>query len=158
MNITFCQGNKPCKETKKKRGVGGWEEGGDREEVPCGRYCDSRKGVQTHFADLVNKPCRVDSRSARNGYKPAAGFLFPLRQVQGSRPSRPPPSPLPGSRREPARPRPAGTASRRGASTAPSPQHPFPAPSSTSSQFLLSEKIGDLGSLLLSPQSEGETT
>lgn len=79
MNITFCQGNKPCKETKKKKGVGGWEEGGEREEVPCGRYCDSRKGVQTHFADLVNNPCRVDSRYARNGYKPAAGFLFPLR-------------------------------------------------------------------------------
>lgn len=60
MNITFYQGNKPCKETKKKRSVGGWEKGGEREEVPCGRYCDSRKGVQTHFADLVNNPCRVD--------------------------------------------------------------------------------------------------
>lgn len=64
MNITFYQGNKPCKETKKKRSVGGWEKGGEREEVPCGRYCDSRKGVQTHFADLVNNPCRVDWRSS----------------------------------------------------------------------------------------------
>lgn len=33
----------------------------------------------------------TDARPARNGFEPAAGFLFPLRQVQGSRPSWPPP-------------------------------------------------------------------
>ena len=60
MTNTFYHGNKPRKETPQKRRVGGWEKGGEREEVPCGRYCDSRKGVQTHFADLVNNPCRVD--------------------------------------------------------------------------------------------------
>lgn len=135
MNITFCQGNKPCKETKKKRGAGGWEEGGEWEEVPCGRYCDSRKGVQTHFADLVNNPCRVDARPARNGFEPAAGFLFPLRQVQGSRPSWPPPfsatwepqgtcaaPPHPASRGR-------GARSLHRASS----QHPFPASFSSSS-------------------------
>lgn len=92
MNVTFYQGNKPCKETKKNTGGGG--EAGKREG--SGRKClwplrDSRKGVQTHFADLVNNPCRVEASPARNGSEPAAGFLFPLSQVQGSRPSPPPP-------------------------------------------------------------------
>lgn len=92
MNITFYQGNKPCKETKKSCWGVGKREGN-------GRKClwplhDSRKGVQTHFADLVNNACRVDTRPARNGSEPAAGFLFPLSQVQGSRPSSPPPPPL----------------------------------------------------------------
>lgn len=92
MNVTFYQGNKPCKETKKNTGRGG--EAGKREG--SGRKClwplrDSRKGVQTHFADLVNNPCRVEASPARNGSEPAAGFLFPLSQVQGSRPSPPPP-------------------------------------------------------------------
>lgn len=91
MNVKFYQGNKPCKETKKNTGGTGV---GKREGD--GRKClwplrDSRKGVQTHFADLVNNPCRVDARPARNGSEPAAGFLFPLSQVQGSRPSPPPP-------------------------------------------------------------------
>lgn len=26
---------------EKEKRAGGWEEGGEREEVPCGRYCDS---------------------------------------------------------------------------------------------------------------------
>lgn len=43
----------------------------------CGRYVILEKGVQTHFADLVNNPCRVDARPARNGSEAAAGFLFP---------------------------------------------------------------------------------
>lgn len=106
-----------------------------------GRKClwllhDSRKGVQTHFADLVNNACRVDARPARNGSEPAAGFLFPLSQVQGSRPFSPPLPPhsgLPGSRREPARPRPVQT---KPLGSEPGPRllpAPFPAPSSRSS-------------------------
>lgn len=111
MNVTFYQGNKPCKETKKNTGGGG--EAGKREG--SGRKClwplrDSRKGVQTHFADLVNNPCRVEASPARNGSEPAAGFLFPLSQVQGSRPSPPPPLRATWEPRgEPARPRPVQT-------------------------------------------------
>lgn len=142
MNITFCQGNKPCKETKKKRGVGGWEEGGEREEVPCGRFCDSRKGVQTHFADLVNNPSRVDAGPARNGSGIAAGFLFPLRQVQGSRPSRPPAPSATWEPRGTERPRPAGDRRELGARTlnrASSPQ-PFPALCSPPPSFCSQKK------------------
>lgn len=78
MNITFSQGNKLCKETKKKKkellGVGKREGNGRKCLWPLR---DSRKGVQTHFADLVNNPCRVEASPARNGSEPAAGFLFP---------------------------------------------------------------------------------
>lgn len=86
---------------------------------------------------------------------PQPGFSSPWGRFKAPAPPGHLPSPLPESRREPERPRPAGSAksSRRASS-----QHPFPAPSFTSSQFLLSEKIGGLGSLLLSPKSEGETT
>lgn len=89
MNVTFYQGNKPCKETKKNTGGVGKREGDRRKCLWPLR--DSRKGVQSHFADLVNNPCRVDASPARNGSEPAAGFLFPQSQVQGSRPSLPPP-------------------------------------------------------------------
>lgn len=124
-----------AKKRKRKEVLGVGKKGGEREEVPCGRYCDSRKRVQTHFADLVNNPCRVDARLARNGFEPTAGFLFPLRQVQGSRPSWPPPLAAtwepPGTCAAPPR----GDGQDLGARNLPraSSQHRFPAPSFSSS-------------------------
>lgn len=71
---------------EKEEGCWGLGKGRGWEEVPCGRYCDSRKGVQTHFADLVNNPCRVDAGPARNGSEPAGGFLFPLSRFKAPAP------------------------------------------------------------------------
>lgn len=146
-----------AKKRKKKRGVGGWEEGGEREEVPCGCYSDSRKEVQTHFADLVNNPCRVDSSPARNGFEPAAGFLFPLRQVQGSRPSRPPPL---SATWEPHGTCAAPPRADSGELRADTPPRLFPAPlpSPPSTSFCSQKKKQVTVALLLSPQSEGETS
>ena len=133
--------------------------------MPCGRYCDSRKRVQTHFADLVNNPCRVDARLARNGFEPTAGFLFPLRQVQGSRPSRPPPLAAtwepPGTCAAPPR----GDGQDRGARSLPPRLLPAPLPSSLLLLLFLlvsapekkKKKIAP-AALQLSPKGEGETT
>lgn len=110
---------------KRKEVLGGCEEGGEREEVSCGRYRDSRNGVQTHFADLVNNPGPVDAGLARNGLGPAAGFLFP--PEAGSRlPPLQAASPLrylgaAGNRSGPAPPRPAPAGGER-------PPSPLPAP------------------------------
>lgn len=124
--------------------------------MPCGCYSDSRKEVQTHFADLVNNPCRIDSSPARNGFEPAAGFLFPLRQVQGSRPSRPPPF---SATWEPQRTCAAPPRADSGELRAETPPRLFPAPlPSPLSTSFCSQKKQVTVALLLSPQSEGETS
>lgn len=69
---------------KEKKCWGLGKKGGEREEVPCGRYCDSRKRVQTHFADLVNNPCQsmlalqeTASSHSRVSLPPEAGSRLP---------------------------------------------------------------------------------
>lgn len=128
--------------------------GRGREEVPCGRHRDSRNGVQTHFADLVNNPGRVDARPARNGSEPTAGFLFPCGRFKAPAPPGRLPSGLPGRGMEPAaQPRPAGDSQDLGAG-ARAPEAPPPsAPIQCHHARLLPEQVAGAAAWL-SPKGE----
>lgn len=97
---------------------------------------------------------------------PQPGFSSPSGRFKAPAPPGRHPSPLPGSCKEPARPRPTRPAeiAGRGASTAPPPSTPSQLPSSPTPSFCSRKEkkkrknIGALAVLLLSPKGEGETT
>lgn len=134
MNITFYQGNKPCKETKKScwglgrgRGTGG---------SVCGCYMILEKGFRLISLTWLIMPAELTLALQETALSPQPGFSSPLSQVQGSRPSSPPHPPIPGYLRAAGNLR--GHAPCRQNLKAPnlgraSSEHPFPAPSSRSS-------------------------
>lgn len=105
MNITFCQGNKPCKETKKKRGARGWGEGGERAATVI-----LEKGFRLISLTWVIIPVEMTLDLQETALSRSRVSLPP--ESGSRRPPLPAASPLGylGSGREPARPRPTGAA------------------------------------------------
>lgn len=78
MNVTFYQGNKPCKETKKNPGWGGGV--GKREGTggsACGRYVILEKGFRLISLTWLIIPAELTLALQETAPSPQPGFSSP---------------------------------------------------------------------------------
>lgn len=79
MNVTFYQGNKPCKETKKNTGAGGGWLGSGRGAggSACGRYVILERGFRLISLTWLIIPAELTLALQETAPSPQPGFSSP---------------------------------------------------------------------------------